>query len=317
MKNNKIAVTPKAFDINNPVQGKRNLGQKKIKINRAVVWQEIQDQSIIIFGLILYAMGWTGFLLPNQITTGGVTGLAAIVYFGTNIPIGVTYFFINSILLLFSIKIFGFKFSFKTILSVLILTSILSIFQMVFKEPLVKGEPFMNCILGGVLCGTGLGLIFNFKGSTGGTDIIALIINKYRNISIGKALLICDICIISSSYIIFQSIEKIVYGLVVMGVLSYTVDMVMSGARQSVQFFIFSEKYAEIADAIIQQAHRGCTILDGTGWYSHKPVKVVVVMVKKTESVTIFRIVKNIDPKAFISQSSVTGIYGEGFQAMK
>ncbi|GHT62851.1 membrane protein [Bacteroidia bacterium] len=290
---------------------------KKIKINRAFIIQEIQDQSIIIFGLILYSLGWTGFLLPNGITTGGVTGIAAIVYFGSKIPVGITYFCINGILLLFSIKIFGFKFSFRTILSVLIIGSLLSLLQPYFKEPLVKGEPFMSCILGGVLCGMGLGLVFNFKGSTGGTDIIALIINKYRNISIGKGLLICDVIIISSSYIVFQSIEKIVYGLVVMGVVSYTVDMVMSGARQSVQFFIFSEKYAEIADAIIKQAHRGCTVLDGTGWYSHKPVKVVIAMVKKTESVAIFRIVKNIDPHAFISQSSVIGIYGEGFQPMK
>ena len=290
---------------------------KKIKINRAFVLQEIQDQSIIIVGLIIYAVGWTGFLLPNQITTGGVTGVAALVYFGTKFPVGVTYLGINAVLLLFSIKIFGFKFSFKTILSVLILTFLLSVFQLIIKEPLVKGEPFMNCILGGVLCGMGLGLVFNFKGSTGGTDIIALIINKYRHISVGKALLICDVCIISSSYILFHSIEKIVYGLVVMGVSSYTVDMIMSGARQSVQFFIFSDKYDEIADAIIQEAHRGCTVVDGTGWYSHKPVKVVIAMVKKTESVTIFRIVRNIDPHAFISQSSVTGIYGQGFQPME
>ncbi|MDR2621149.1 MAG: YitT family protein [Dysgonamonadaceae bacterium] len=290
---------------------------KNIKINRAVILQEIQDQSIIFVGLILYVLGWTGFLLPNGITTGGVTGVAAIVYFGTKIPVGITYFCINSVLLLFSIKIFGFKFSFRTILSVIIIGSLLSLLQPFFKEPLVKGEPFMSCILGGVLCGTGLGLVFNFKGSTGGTDIIALIINKYRDISVGKGLLICDVIIICSSYIVFQSVEKIVYGLVVMGVTSYTVDMVLGGARQSVQFFIFSEKYDEIADTIIRQAHRGCTVLDGTGWYSHKPVKVVIVMVKKNESVTIFRIVKNIDPHAFISQSSVIGIYGNGFQPMR
>jgi uncharacterized membrane-anchored protein YitT (DUF2179 family) len=160
-------------------------------------------------------------------------------------------------------------------------------------------------------------LVFNFKGSTGGTDIIALIINKYRNISIGKALLICDLLIISSSFFIFHQIEKIVYGLVVMGVSSYTVDMVLNGARQSVQFFIFSEKYEEIADAIIQQAHRGCTLLDGTGWYSQKPVKVVVVMAKKNESVSIFRIVKKVDPAAFVSQSSVRGVYGRGFDQIK
>jgi len=174
----------------------------------------------------------------------------------------------------------------------------------------------MSCILGGILCGTGLGLVFNFRGSTGGTDIIALIIHKYRHISIGKALLICDVLIICSSYIVFQSVEKIVYGLVVMGVSSYTVDMVLSGARQSVQFFIFSEKYEKIANHIISDARRGCTVLDGTGWYSKHPVKVVVVMAKKTESVTIFRIVKSIDPKAFISQSSVIGVYGEGFDRL-
>jgi uncharacterized membrane-anchored protein YitT (DUF2179 family) len=189
--------------------------------------------------------------------------------------------------------------------------------QTVIKEPLVKGEPFMGCILGGILCGTGLGLVFNYKGSTGGTDIVALVLNKYRHISIGKALLLCDLLIISSSYFIFGSIEKIVYGLVVMGVSSYTVDLVLNGARQSVQFFIFSEKHDEIADAIIKQAHRGCTLLDGKGWYTQKPVKVIVVMAKKNESVTIFRIVKSIDPQSFVSQSTVRGVYGRGFEEIK
>jgi uncharacterized membrane-anchored protein YitT (DUF2179 family) len=296
---------------------KKKIIKKKINIERAVVVQEIQDQSIIFFGLLLYALGWTGFLLPNEITTGGVTGVAALVFFGTKIPVGITYFCINSFLLAISIKILGFKFSLKTIINVAILTFLLSFAQTIFKEPLVKGEPFMSCILGGVLCGMGLGLVFNFKGSTGGTDIIALIIHKYRNISIGKGLLICDLFIICSSYIVFQSIEKIVYGLVVMGVSSYTVDMVLSGTRQSVQFFIFSDKYEEIADKIISQAHRGCTVLDGTGWYSKHSVKIIVVMAKKTESVTLFRIVKSVDPQAFISQSSVIGVYGRGFDQLR
>ena len=279
--------------------------------------QEIQDWSSIFFGLILYSLGWTGFLLPNGITTGGVTGIAAIVYFASAIPVGITYFCINGVLLLLSIKMLGFKFSIKTIINVIALTFLLSVLQTIIKEPLVKGEPFMSCILGGVMCGLGLGLVFNFKGSTGGTDIIALIINKYHNISIGRGLLICDLLIISSTYFVFQSIEKIVYGLVVMGVTSYTVDMVLNGARQSVQFFIFSEKFEEIADTIIEQAHRGCTILDGTGWYTKKTTKVIVVMAKKTESVTIFRIVKDIDPNAFISQSSVIGVFGKGFEQIK
>ncbi|MDR0683440.1 MAG: YitT family protein, partial [Dysgonamonadaceae bacterium] len=252
--------------------------EKRFKIPKKVIIEEIQDYFFIIIGLCLYALGWTGFLLPNGLTTGGVTGIAAIIFFATKIPVGISYFCINSILLLLSIKIFGFKFSLKTIINVFILTFLLSFMQSVITEPLVKGEPFMSCILGGVLCGTGIGLVFNFKGSTGGTDIIALIINKYRHISIGKGLLICDILIILSSYFVFYNIEKIVYSLVIMGVSSYTVDMVLNGARQSVQFFIFSEKYNEIADAIIKQAHRGCTLLDGTGWYTQKSVKVIVVM---------------------------------------
>jgi len=287
-----------------------------LKISKAFIFQEIQDWSVIVFGLFLYAFGWTGFLLPNGITTGGVTGIAAIVFFASKIPVGITYFCINGILLLLSIKILGFKFSVKTVINVILLTFLLTVFQSIIKEPLVKGEPFMSCVLGGVLCGLGLGLVFNFKGSTGGTDIIAMIIHKYHNISIGKGLLICDLLIISSSYFVFHSIEKIVYGIIVLGAVSYTVDMVLNGARQSVQFFIFSDKYEEIADAIIEIAHRGCTILDGTGWYTKKSSKVLVVMAKKTESVAIFRIVKNIDPTAFISQTSVTGVYGKGFEQL-
>lgn len=290
---------------------------KNLKINKALLRQELKDSCFVLLGLILYAVSWTGFLLPSQITTGGVTGVAALVFYGTQIPIGLTYFCINVVLLLISIKILGLKFSIKTIGSVLILTFLLSFFQTVIKEPLVRDEPFMNCILGGVVCGLGLGLVFNFKGSTGGTDIVVLIINKYKNISIGKSMLLVDLLIISSSYIVFHSIEKIVYGLVVMGVISYTIDLVLNGARQSVQFFIFSDKYEEIATTINQQAKRGCTLINGTGWYSKKEVKIIVVMAKKTESVTIFRIVKNIDPNAFISQSSVIGVYGQGFEQIK
>ncbi len=290
---------------------------KNVKIDKALLIQELKDNCFVLIGLILYSVGWTGFLLPSEITTGGVTGIAALVFFGTKIPVALTYFCINAVLLLFSIKILGLKFSLKTIGSVAVLTFLLSFFQTIFKEPIVQNEPFMNSILGGVMCGIGLGLVFNFKGSTGGTDIVVLIINKYSNISIGKAMLAVDLLIISSSFIIFHSIEKIVYGLVVMGVMSYTVDMVLSGARQSVQFFIFSDKFEEIATAINEQVGRGCTILNGMGWYSKKDVKIIVVMAKKTESVMIFRIVKGIDSNAFISQSSVIGVYGKGFDQIR
>ncbi len=288
-----------------------------MKIDKALLKQEAKDFSLIIGGLLLYALGWTGFLLPSEITTGGVTGIAALVFFGTKVPVAVTFFAINAVLLTFSIKVFGLKFSLRTIFGVVSLTFLLSFFQIIIKKPLVEDEPFMNCILGGVICGTGLGLVFTGKGSTGGTDIIAMIINKYKNITIGKVLLGCDVLIICSSYILFQSIEKIVYGLVVMGVLSYTVDLVLNGTRQSVQFLIFSSKYEEIADKINKEIHRGCTILDGTGWYSKKPNKVIVVLARKVESVAIFRLVKSIDPDAFVSQSLVVGVFGQGFDKMR
>ena len=279
--------------------------------------QEIKDFLFIISGVLLYALGVTGFIIPNEITTGGVTGISALVYYSTQIPVAVTYFCINIILLGIAIKIFGFKFTIKTVMTVLLMTLTLSLFQHHIQEPIVDNEPFMNCILGGILAGIGVGLVFNGKGSTGGTDIIALIINKYRNISVGRGILLCDVLIISASYILFFSVEKIVYGLVVMGVMSYTIDLIMNSARQSVQFFIFSSKYEEIADQINIQIDRGCTILDGIGWYSKTPTKVIVVIARKGESVPIFRLVKGIDPNAFISQSQVIGVFGEGFEQIK
>ena len=175
----------------------------------------------------------------------------------------------------------------------------------------------MSIMIGGCLCGAGLGLVFTANGSTGGTDIIGAIINKYKNISIGNALLFCDFIIIGSSFFLFHDVEKIVFGFVEMFISNYVLDMVLNGNRQSVQFLIFSQKHDEIAERIIRDLDRGCTILDGVGGYSHKPVKVVVLLAKKSESMSIFRLVKEIDHQAFISQSVVRGVYGEGFDQIK
>lgn len=288
-----------------------------MKINTKLMLREITDYFFIFIGLLLYAFGWTGFMLPAEITTGGLTGFAAIIYFGTGIPVAVSYFSINCVLLLISIKMFGFRFSLRTIIGVFVLTFLLSALQSLIKEPILSGDVLMNCLVGGILCGSGLGIVLNFNGSTGGTDIVALIINKYKDISIGRAYLFCDVLIICSSYFIFQDIEKIAYGLLVMGIMTYTVDLVINGKKASVQFFIFSTKPEEIAEAIITKAHRGCTLLDGTGGFSHTPAKVIVCMAKKNESSLIFRIIKDIDPNAFISQTSVRGVYGQGFDPIK
>jgi len=277
----------------------------------------IKEYVTILFGLALYTLGWTGFLLPHQITTGGITGLAALVFFYNGLPVAVTFFTINIVLLMVSIRMFGWKFSFRTIIGVVLLTLFLSVAQNYIHKPLLVGEPFMACVIGGLLAGAGVGTVLTANGSTGGTDIIALIINKYRNITPGRAMLYSDLIIICSSYFLFHSVDKIIYGLTSLAVSTYAVDMVVNGDRQSVQFFIFSSKFEKIAERINNEAHRGVTVLEGMGWYSKEPSKVLCVMARKNESVKIFRIVKQEDPNAFVSQGSVIGVYGKGFDIMK
>ena len=280
---------------------------------------EIQDYLMILLGTLLYGFGFNGFILSNEIITGGLSGICALIYFasGQMIPVSISYFVINIILLAIALKILGLKFLLKTIFGVFSLSASLSLFEMLLPEPIIKNEPFMSIIIGACLCGSGLGLVFSANGSTGGTDIIGAIINKYKNISIGRALLFCDFFFIGSSYVLFHDVEKIVFGFVEMVISNYLLDWVVNGNRQSVQFLIFSQKHDEIVEKILHDMGRGCTILDGTGGYSKRPVKVVVLLAKKSESPAIFRLVKNIDHNAFISQSIVRGVYGEGFDPIK
>ena len=279
-----------------------------------------QDYLMILLGTLMYGFGFNAFILSNEIVTGGVSGICALIFFASNgvIPVSVSYFIINVVLLLVALKILGLKFLIKTIFGVLSLSASLSFFELLLQgKALLPDEPFMSILIGAFLCGAGLGLVFSANGSTGGTDIIGAVVNKYKNISIGRILLFCDFIIISSSFVLFHDVEKIVFGFVEMFVSNNVLDMVLNGNRQSVQFLIFSQKYDEIADAIITKIGRGCTILDGVGGYSKKPVKVVVLLAKKSESNAVFRLVKRIDHQAFISQSIVRGVYGEGFDQIK
>ena len=286
--------------------------------SRQNIFREMRDYLMIALGMVMYGIGWTVFLLPNDITTGGVPGIASLVYFATGLPVQYVYFGINFILLLLAIRILGWKFSIKTIFAVFTLTSFLSIIQQLTANvQLLHDQPFMACVIGASFCGGGIGIAFSSNGSTGGTDIIAAIINKYRDITLGRVMLICDLIIISSSYFVLKDWEKVVYGYVTLYICSFVLDQVVNSARQSVQFFIFSKKYDEIADRIIKDTDRGVTVLNGTGWYSKNDVKVLVVLAKRRQSLDIFRLVKRIDPNAFISQSSVIGVYGEGFDQLK
>jgi len=282
-------------------------------------WIDVREYIFIAFGLFLYAGAWKAFLLPHQITGGGATGVGALVYYATGIPISITYFSINAVLLIIAIRTIGLKFSLRTIYGVAVLTFFFSILPQAVQGTFVgKDDNFMACVIGGLLSGVGIGIVFLANGSSGGTDIIAKVVNKYRNITLGRILLYCDVLIICSSYFLkFGSIERIVYGLTTMAITTIAVDMVINGVRQSVQFFIFSKEYEQIATRINIDVHRGVTILDGMGWYSKEPVKVITVVARKNESIKIFRIVKDIDPNAFISQSSAIGVYGEGFDIIK
>lgn len=286
--------------------------------HRRVMVGEVKDYLTIALGMILYGIGWTLFLLPNDITTGAVPGIASIVYFATGFPVQYTYFIINVALLVLALKLLGLKFCLKTIFAVFVLTFFLSVIQKVAPaSPLLHNQPFMACILGASFCGSGIGIAFSANGSTGGTDIIAAIVNKYRDISLGKVLLVCDLIIITSSYFVLKDWEKVLYGYVTLYVSSFVVDHMVNSVRQSVQFFIISKKYKEIGEQININPHRGVTLINATGFYTGREVRMMFILAKKRESNTIFRLIKAIDPDAFVSQSAVIGVYGEGFDHIK
>lgn len=284
---------------------------------RQQLLRETKDYLLIALGMIMYAVGWTVFLLPNNLPSGAVPGIASVVYWATGFPVQYTYLLINFALLLLALKILGLKFCLKTIFAVGVLTFSTPVFQHFVKGSLINDQPFMACVLGASFCGGGIGVAFSANGSTGGTDIIAAIINKYRDITLGRVILICDVIIISSSYLVLHDWEKVVYGYVVLFISSFVLDQVVNSARQSVQFFIISQKYEEIGKRINKDLHRGVTFIDGVGCYTHNNVKMMFVLAKKRESNTIFRLIKDIDPNAFVSQSAVIGVFGEGFDKIK
>ena len=295
------------------------------------VWDEVKDYLFITLGIMLYTVSFTVFLMPYQIVAGGVTGLAAIIDYATGFHVQNTYIIVNLALLVVALKILGFKFLFKTIYAIFLLYFMLILAQHIIpKQPnglpiklLGEGQDFMSMIIGCVITGVALSTVFLHNGSTGGTDIIAASINKYHNVSLGTVLIAVDFCIIGScmffpqfgSY--FERAHMVMFGLCVMTLENFSLDYIMNARRESAQFMIFSKKYQEIANAIGMETGHGVTILDGHGWYTGKEIKVLCILAKKRESMDIFRLIKLIDPNAFVSQSSVVGVYGEGFDEMK
>lgn len=298
---------------------KRILDPKAVK-------REIRAYLIITLGQLMYSFAWTAIMIPAKVVGGGMGGVGTIVYYATSgasgtggIPVGVTYLACNIILLAFGFWMLGPRFGTKTIYAILFNSAALTIMQSTFPPDLMglADDKFLSAILGGVIAGVGIGLTFSVGGSSGGTDIVAMIINKYRNVSLGKLIMYLDAFIVASSYIVFRDLPTVVYGFVTMFTLGNVIDMVLSGSKSSSQIMVFSQKYDLIAERIIQDVGRGVTVLDATGWYSKTPQKVVLVVCRRGEASDIYRIIKDTDPKAFITQGSVMGVFGEGFDALK
>ena len=300
-------------------------------IDHKLILKEVEDYFFITLGLVLYTIAFTVFLMPYQIVAGGVTGLSAIIYYATGFHLENTYIIINGILLLVALKILGFKFMMKTIYAIFALYFLLVFAQEIIPKQdnglpikiLGDGQDFMSMIIGCVITGIALATVFLHNGSTGGTDIIAASVNKYHNVSLGSVLISVDFCIIGSCMFFpqfgdyIERAHKVMFGFCVMAMENYTLDYIMNARRQSVQFLIFTRKWQEIANAIGTETHHGVTILDGHGWYTGKEVKVLCILARKNESINMFRLIKMIDPQAFVSQSAVIGVYGEGFEEMR
>lgn len=289
-----------------------------------------KDYVFIILGLVLYALGFTAFILPHEVVIGGVAGVGTLVYFATNglIPVAVTQYVLNLLLLAMAFKIVGRTFVLRTIFGATIVSVAIGVFEGYFmSHPPLIPDISMSVILGAIICGVGVGTIFIHNGSSGGTDIVAAMVSKVSNVSVGRTMIFVDITIVLLSIFLpfegdFEAriqarVPTVVYGWVVTFIIAYLTDMIINTNRQAVQFYIFSTKWEEIANAIIAEAHRGVTVMNAEGWYSKQEIKVLMVWCRKIESVTIFRIIKSIDEDAFITQTHANGVYGKGFDRLK
>ena len=288
-------------------------------MNAKKILAHIWDYTALTFGIVIYCLSWTSFLIPNGITSGGGTGLCTIVYFASNgtIPVSVSFFVLNAILLVLGFMALGKVFGVKTIYAIILSTLLFDLFPK-FDWVVTFDDKLLIAIVGGIVEALGIGIVLMRGGSTGGTDIAALIVNKYWPVSPGKVYLFSDIFIIASVLLVpGKTLEDMIYGYVVMVTFSFMVDFVLLGQKSSVQVLIFSSRYKEIADSITKNMHRGVTAFHSLGWYSQNEGKVLLVIVRQHQLHDVVGMIKNIDNKAFVSVSSASGVYGEGFDEMK
>ncbi len=276
------------------------------------------DYAVLTFGTLLYCLAWTSFLIPAGVASGGVTGLCTIIYFGTHIPVSYSFFAINAFLLILGFIILGKGFGFRTIYVILLSTVMFQILPKFGFLVISFDDRLFTALVGGLAEAVGIGLVLLKGGSTGGSDIIAMIINKYWPVSPGRVYMVTDLFIIASVLLVpDKTVNDMIYGYVTMVVFSFAVDWVLMGSKSSVQMLIFSEQYEKIADSIIYDMDRGVTVLHAEGWYSKQEKNVLLVICRKQEYTKITEMVKRTDPKAFISISSTNSVYGEGFEEIK
>ncbi len=292
----------------------------KVKLPGKSFKSTAKDLFFITFGILLYSIGYCAYTLPEKLVMGGVAGASALIYYATNIPAGTSVLALNILMLVIAISALTKQFFWRTIIGVGIMSLMISILQPFFAaHPIMTpGEDkFMHVLIAGLLGGAGLGIVFSHNGSTGGTDILTVLLNKYFRLSFGRAMQFVDCIIIASSYFLFHSMETIIYGIVFTITATVTCDYIVNGSRQTVQFLIISKKYKEIADYINHRVHRGVTVVEGKGWYSQNDVTMLIVLTRKYESQDVFNLIYNIDPDALVSQTFCHGVFGEGFDKIK
>lgn len=286
------------------------------------VLKSAKEYFLMTLGMFLYSFAWIGCILPAKGVGGGAAGLSlvlcqAVEHLGVSIQLGTMAFILNGILLIVGGCIVGWNFGVKTVFCIFMISVSMNFWQTVLPDTdFLHLERTLSVILGGILAGVGVAMSFMQGGSTGGVDIVAMIINKYRTVSYGKIVIYSDFVIIGSSMLVGFHIDTVIYGYVMTAVFSYTVDMIMTGNQQSNQVFIVTKDYDKMASAIAENIHRGVTLINSEGWYTKQPSKIVMVVCRKREAAMILKFVKSIDPDAFITVGSVMGVYGKGFQAL-
>ena len=314
-----------------------------ISLNKATVATTVKEYVLMAFGMFLYSFGWICCILPANAAGGGATGLSLLLYHitGGAISIGTMVLIINAILLIIAGFIVGWNFGIKTIYCVVVMSIIMHFLQVWFTTPdgwvaqiitmrdaltvpngtivdlFNLNNRLLSAILGGICSGVGVAMCFQQGGSTGGSDIVVMIVNKFYTISYGKFIRYTDGVIISAALFLPDvGIDGVIYGFVMMAVFSYTVDMILSGNQQSSQIFIICKDYEAMADAINNEAKRGATVIDSMGWYSKGNSKIVMCVCRKRDLAMVLKVVRNVDPEAFITIGSVMGVYGKGFEAL-